>query len=322
MVVPAPPRGLNESAILGPVISHHVSERLPSPGLARHVSCVWTHEVATGSDAFLHRKSPTGSTELVCARGAAPRILGPRTGLDAQWLTPGTSVFGIRLRPEAAASLLGMPASELCDLDVDASEILGRGLEEAVEARGARAALLDAVARLPEPDRVAGEAVRRIAGGRVAGMRALAGELFISERQLRRRFEAATGLAPKTLHRILRYQRFLALAWAAERPAEQLARLAIEAGYADQSHLTREAARLQGGSPRALLLESAQRCNCGHDHSASYAPLISAVATGRRSSSERWAAAATTAARRPSSPVAPGGAPVRRQSAKLATSAR
>jgi AraC-like DNA-binding protein len=304
------------------MVSHDVRERLPAPALARHVSCIWTHAVHADSDAFLHRKSPTGSTELVCPLGGMPRILGPRTGLDAQWLTPGTTVFGIRLRPEAAASLLGMPASELCDLDVDASEVLGRGLDEAVERRGGPAALLDAVAELPAPDPVAAEAARRIAAGDTTGLRALGDELFISERQLRRRFEAATGLRPSTLRRIVRHQRFLALAWATEQPADQLARLAAEAGYADQSHLTREAVRLQGDSPHALLRESQARCTCGHDHSASYAPLISAVATGRRSSRERWAAAATTAARRPSSPVTPAGAPVRRASVKPLISAR
>jgi AraC-like DNA-binding protein len=163
---------------------------------------------------------------------------------------------------------------------------------------------------------------------RATSLRTLAAELFISERQLRRRCESAVGLGPKTLHRILRYQRFLALAWTLERPSEQLARLAAEAGYADQAHLTREAVRLQGRPPRELLRESERRCGCGHDHSASYAPLlagaqgaISAVATGRRSAIDRWAAAATIAARRPSSPLASGGVPSRTQSANARISA-
>lgn len=98
--------------------------------------------------------------------------------------------------------------------------------------------------------------------------------MWISERQLRRRFTTAVGVSPKALHRILRFQRFLALAWTVEQPSAQLARLAAEAGYADQAHLTREATRLEGRSPRTLLLESEQRCGCGHDHAASYEPLL------------------------------------------------
>jgi len=68
--------------------------------------------------------------------------------------------------------------------------------------------------------------------------------------------------------------RFLALAWSRERPSTQVARLAVEAGYADHAHLSREAARLEGRSPRTFLSESELRCGCGHDHSASYGPLL------------------------------------------------
>lgn len=109
--------------------------------------------------------------------------------------------------------------------------------------------------------------------GQSPNVASTAAALFSSERQFRRRFEAATGLLPSTMRRIVRFQRFLAPAWTCERPSTHLARLAVEAGYSDQAHLTREAARLEGRSPRSFLLESEQRC-CGHDHSASYGPLL------------------------------------------------
>ena len=63
------------------------------------------------------------------------------------------------------------------------------------------------------------------------------------------------GLGPKALQRVARLHRFLALA---ERPgARQLAVAAVEAGYADQSHLTREVRALSGLPPAALLAERA-----------------------------------------------------------------
>ena len=62
----------------------------------------------------------------------------------------------------------------------------------------------------------------------------------IGDRQLRRRFLDAVGYGPKTLERILRFQRFLML------EGTDLARLALDAGYADQAHLTRECTRLAG----------------------------------------------------------------------------
>jgi AraC-like DNA-binding protein len=56
---------------------------------------------------------------------------------------------------------------------------------------------------------------------------------------------------PKTLDRILRFQRFLGLARQSAEP--RLADLAFEAGYSDQAHLTREVRRLSGFSPATVL---------------------------------------------------------------------
>ena len=217
--------------------------------------------------------------------GSMPQVLGPQTGPLEQALAPGTTIVGIRLRPEAASSVLGVPAPTLRDLAVDADELWGdraHALQElvgsAISDRQAAAHLERAVAeRLAGargPDPVVAEAVQSLMAGRRAGVARLASSLCISERQLRRRFESATGFTPTTLHRILRFQRFLALAWTRARPSTQVPQLAVDAGYADQSHLSREAARLEGRSPRSFLSESELRCGCGHDHSASYAPLL------------------------------------------------
>jgi AraC-like DNA-binding protein len=73
---------------------------------------------------------------------------------------------------------------------------------------------------------------------------------------------------------VVRFQRFLALAGALQLPGGQLGRLAAEAGYADQAHLTREAVRREGRSPGALLREAEHKCGGAHDHAASYSLLI------------------------------------------------
>jgi transcriptional regulator GlxA family with amidase domain len=80
----------------------------------------------------------------------------------------------------------------------------------------------------------------------------LAWQLGISERQLGRRFRVAVGYGPKTLARVLRFQRMLALARAGVSRGD-LARLALAAGYADQAHMTVECTRLAGTSPGRLL---------------------------------------------------------------------
>jgi transcriptional regulator GlxA family with amidase domain len=78
----------------------------------------------------------------------------------------------------------------------------------------------------------------------------LAGELALSERTLRRRFDAAFGYGPKTLDRILRFQRFLKLLRGARNGST--AGLAMEAGYADQAHLGRESRRLADTTPHRI----------------------------------------------------------------------
>jgi transcriptional regulator GlxA family with amidase domain len=70
--------------------------------------------------------------------------------------------------------------------------------------------------------------------------------LAMSERTLRRHFDESFGYGPKTLDRILRYQRFLRLV---RSPQGSTAILAVEAGYSDQAHLVRESRRLAGLTP-------------------------------------------------------------------------
>lgn len=84
-------------------------------------------------------------------------------------------------------------------------------------------------------------------------MRAIGDDLGISERQLRRRFHAAVGYGPKILARVLRFQRLLVLASRRGAARGELARLALDAGYADQAHMTAEVTRLAGDPPARLL---------------------------------------------------------------------
>jgi AraC-like DNA-binding protein len=66
------------------------------------------------------------------------------------------------------------------------------------------------------------------------------------------------GYPPRTLARILRFQRFLRSARRAG-AGRNLAVLAADAGYADQAHLTRESRHLGGLPPAALLDREAER---------------------------------------------------------------
>jgi AraC-like DNA-binding protein len=271
----------------GRVAEQTYRERRPASGLEGHATCVFVQEVFPGSAPYTHRPVPNGSAELLCEVGAMPRVVGPQTGAVEYTLAPGATVVGVRFNPGAAPSALGVPASEVVDLSLDADELWGRSAVALGEAVAAAASPWEAVAKLeeaiagrladaPELDPIAMEAVGLLLPGRTSDVTSLPSELYISESQLRRRLREATGFAPKVLHRMLRFQGFLALAQGYEHPSRELARLAADAGYADQSHLTRESARLAGLSPQTLLRNSERYCGPTHDHAASYGPLLPA----------------------------------------------
>ncbi|MES9609208.1 helix-turn-helix domain-containing protein [Actinomadura sp. NPDC000929] len=110
-----------------------------------------------------------------------------------------------------------------------------------------RAALVEALrARMGPADPLVAAMAGRLAEGSV---REAADELGLGERQLRRRSLAAFGYGPKTLQRVLRFQRALGLA----RAGRPLAEVAFAAGYADQAHLAHEVRALAGAPVRALL---------------------------------------------------------------------
>jgi AraC-like DNA-binding protein len=159
--------------------------------------------------------------------------------------------------PGAGGAALGLPLSELRNQRVPVPEL---GLDrdgrlrndtEPDEALGLLVGMMAALVSERPPDRAVQAAVVRLLdpGQRIDR---LAGELGFSERQLRRRFQAAVGYGPKTLQRVLRLRRFLARAVAGDGDS-QLATAAFEAGYADQAHLGRECRALTGLSTRQLL---------------------------------------------------------------------
>jgi AraC-like DNA-binding protein len=167
---------------------------------------------------------------------------------------------GLRLRRGAAAAVLGVPATELLDSRLPLSAFWGAGADE-LEERLAAAGDAHAACRLLEeavagriaraPDLAVAAAVSTLERRRGARIRGLADELGLSERQLRRRCLDALGYGPKTLDRILRFQRLRRLA--AINGAEPLPRLAFAAGYTDQAHMTHECVRLADETPSALV---------------------------------------------------------------------
>lgn len=182
------------------------------------------------------------------------------------------SQSGIQLAvsPLAARALLGLPAGELASIDVHGADILGgqaARVHDSVRELptwAARFAFLEQflLGRLRAADERAGisaevhQAWDQLlqSGGNVA-VSELAAQTGWSERYLRTRFRAETGLAPKEAGRVIRFDRTrrrLQRRAAAGHPLD-LAGLAVSAGYFDQAHMDRDFRLLAGCSPTTWL---------------------------------------------------------------------
>ena len=229
-----------------------VRHRRPPPELAGAVSVFW-HTYTPGG---LARVLPDAAVDLVLSRERLV-VAGPDTGPVREWLGAGP-ILGIQVRPGAVAALLGLPAAELLNTRVELSQLwgpAGRDLAEQLAAAPTPAAAADLIAAALRR-RLAGSDLDPLADRlrhltpRTPEVRALAAEVGLSERHLRRRAVAAYGYGPRTLSRILRFQHVLDALRAPAAPS--LAHLAAHAGYADQAHLTRETTTFAGLTPTAL----------------------------------------------------------------------
>jgi AraC-like DNA-binding protein len=237
-------------------------ERRPAPALRRRFVCLWSQAIGQGGADYPQRVLPDGCIDILWIGEDAPVIVGPATRMFVARLAPGSLVIGARLRPGMGPSVLDLPVCEARDQEVPldlawrgSDDLSGRLAERrGIEARLAvlEAALIERVAEARACDPLVDAGVAWLASSSSGRVRDLCRSAGVSERQLRRRFDAAVGYGPKTLARILRLQRTLALhrAWGGQ---SGLAGLAVEAGYADQAHMSRELKALTGRSPRALL---------------------------------------------------------------------
>ncbi|MEV2224973.1 helix-turn-helix transcriptional regulator [Nocardia vinacea] len=217
---------------------------------------VWTNTNVTGAAAV--PVLPDGCMDLLWSNGRL-LVAGPDTRAYMADGATGTRWVGIRFAPGSAPALLGVPAHELRDKRVELADLwpgaAARRLAEQVGTAADQTAALEAIAMrrasdTEPPDPVLRRIVEALdAGWSVAATAEAAG---LGARVLHRRSLAAFGYGPKTLARILRLQRALAVA----RSGVPLADTAFRTGFADQAHLARDVRELAGMPLSELLTRS------------------------------------------------------------------
>jgi len=237
----------------------------PSP-LKEHVLCIWTQTIATSRGSYSHLVLPDACVDIVFINNDAPVIVGPWTEAFVANLAAGSSIVGVRFHPGRAPSLLGVPAHTLLNQSVPLDAIVRSPLRDrlsriadkpdlATKRSALEAGLFNGLPNRSPIDQSVSAAMRWLARDPDAHVQQLSDWIGLSSRQLQRRFSSAVGYGPKTFHSILRFQRVLYLA-NGEHKEKTLVDLALQAGYSDQAHMTREVHRFSGIQPKRVLRSS------------------------------------------------------------------
>ena len=203
--------------------------------------------------------------------GVDAYVIGPRSRVTRKAIVNRHPALAVRFRPGAARIFIGVPLCELSDQVLPIEELWG---DDGVRMREAIAGTYDLgvqvhvlehalLARVPRgyssgdtSTHTVRRAVRLLEHARdFPTVTSLARQLGISERGLRRAFNDAAGIAPKTYLRILRFRSALRVAQASATP--RWSDVALDAGYYDQAHMIDEFRDFVAATPTTLLKEIA-----------------------------------------------------------------
>ncbi len=202
----------------------------------------------------LYRVLPDGCTDVIWMGGRLV-VAGPDTRATVH--EPSTSpTVGLRFAPGIGPAVFGVALHELRDARLPLREVWPeaevRELEELLAAGATAAPLLEEASARHAQTRGGADPANGWMAGELAGgtpVAEVARRLGITERHLYRRSLEAFGYGAKTLQRILRLQRALTLV----RRGSPAVMAALEAGYADQTHLAHDVRALTGLSLRGLM---------------------------------------------------------------------
>lgn len=235
-------------------------DRQLSPRLTRSVEAFWTHRATRSGTSLV---LPDGRCDIILRYNdldnTSPHLVltGPATRAFSVPENPGDCWLGLRLRPSYGHLLWGERVAQMQDKTLRGAEaqvvLPALTLPSSPQSPRQLARLLQQALRQhlnetkPQPLTEALD-LQHLTGGRMP-VADLADHLALSPRQLQRRFLNAVGLSPKIYAQLIQFHRALRLIRDAGLP---LSAAAFEAGYNDQSHMTRAFKRFGGFTPADL----------------------------------------------------------------------
>lgn len=191
----------------------------------------------------------------------------------ASFVRPRAGQAGVQLavHPLAARALFGVPASELSSTDYDGRQVLDRTAARTQDRLTACRDWIDAFTvlgghltrsldrrRQDEPRNEVRHAwgLLQASAGRLS-IGEVAARVGLTQRHLSTLFTREVGRTPKTVAQLIRFQHAVDLIKndIARAGRTELAQVAARAGYADQSHLTRDVVDRLGVPPTRWIIE-------------------------------------------------------------------
>jgi len=252
-------------------------EFAPPPGLARFITR-FIHGACESPGAGRLQIPPSGGLVLSYVPGdrllvsfldgrrtIAPRLfVGGQLRRERPVLTceGRFSLLGVECRPAGFYQLFGQRADRatddlvsLAEVRRESSDLLTAALDGVtdvatmVERIGAH---LEHLARAPFPCPRVETAVATLRETRgMATIEEVARDAKTDPRRLRRDFLAVVGIPPKHLAKIMQLSAAINALYSGEQ--HELTRVALDAGYADHAHFSRDFRRLVGNSPHSFL---------------------------------------------------------------------
>lgn len=241
-------------------------ELQPHPLLHPYIETYWISEDYTEEeDAFSLRVLPDGCVDIIFTfegERLKPLLVGTMTSYLDVLYKGRIKIGGIRFRPGAIRAFVHIPVFEYTDMKIDMQDVdtlLERSFFEKLQSCQTMRQLFRSLdeyflTRLPcfiIPDRQIDYAVKLLkqADGNIPTA-LLAEKACLSPRQFERRFKESVGISPKAFSRITRFRTLTGIL--KNNPGQSLLDIALDCGYHDHSHLSKEFKRLSGYTPREL----------------------------------------------------------------------
>lgn len=252
----------------------------PTPAISKYVNFYWIYESAAGNSGHRVKVIPDGSMQMIfhyCERTTQIKanmekylqphgmICGKNTVFSEVVAGGATGLIAVYFKPFGARDFFNLPMNEITGQSLAPEKLLGkegRLLEEKILNASSDENRINFIEKFLKKRfyikntydfDIVEECVNRIRNNKALNaVNGVAKDLYLSGRQLERKFSSIVGLTPKMFIRVSRLNRCIDLS--SSQKNKNLTELAYASRYYDQSHFINDFKSLTGLTPKNYFL--------------------------------------------------------------------